>query len=537
MTLHRLFLNAYATSFGAGVVAALCLPHAGITNFVVDLTPWNIPIFLASIGVLYSSQFRDKTPTDSSRAKGGRQAFLHAYLWAFGYFFMGLSWIGNALLINSNPYTWAWPLAILGLPALLALFLGFSFGFGHALLKPRATAPTPLIFATLFTFAEYARGHLFTGFSWNLPGMYWSNTLVVFQSLSIIGIYGLTFLTVWIAAGITDTIIFKRSSRLTSIIGICVSATILYVGVYHLNQPTPPTTITQHIVMVQANIPQSERFDPDLMADHFYRHLGLSERPTDLPDQPTLILWPETILPPSYIDAPPVKSAIHQLLATYPMGSALLTGAVTVAGTDRAPTYSNGLIAYQNNHATVDVYQKRHLVPFGEYIPYQKYIPLSPVARFENLTPGTGPTTVTIPGHVPFRPLICYESAFGGEVITRLDPARWIFVLTNDAWYGNSPGPYQHFAEARARAIETGLPVVRIAVTGVSGAFDAQGRIITTLSYGTAGQRYIAINIPQAPSNTFYKKFGDYPLLIMMILIMGAGVFISHPRFYRQSQP
>lgn len=524
--------SSYAQSFGAGILAALCLPHAGVTNFVFDFTPWNIPIFLAAIGVLY---YHIIIPLKEGDARLDHfliwkyfspRLFLNAYLWAFGYFLIGLSWIGNALLIDTNPYAWAWPLAIAGLPAILALFLGLTFGYAGTLLKFQSTGLSSLTFAALFTLAEYARGHLFTGFSWNLPGMYWSETLTIFQSLSITGIYGLTFLTVWFAAYITHRLTTRHPRPpFGDIAAIILIVIILYFGIYRLSQPDAPTNTTQQIVMVQANIPQSERFNPDLTADHFYRHLALSERPPNLLDRPTLILWPETILPPSYIHARPIENAIQHLLATYPTGSALLTGAVTISGPDDAPSYGNGLIAYQNGHAAIDVYQKRHLVPFGEYIPYQKYIPLAPVARFENLTPGTGPSTVTIPGHTPFRPLICYESAFGGEVIAGLGAAHWIFALTNDAWYGNSPGPYQHFAESRARAIETERPVVRVAITGISGAIDAHGRILTTLPYGTSGQAPIIINIPEISAKTFYETFGDRPLLSIIALILGIGAF------------
>ncbi len=504
MTLKQSPFQQIAGPLVAGMVAALCLPNAGVTNYLINLTPWNAPIFLASIGLLYFYIKKE-------------HVFLNAYLWAFGYFLIGLSWIGNALLIDSNPYAWAWPLAILGLPIILSFFLTIIFS-----IAVRFTyGISPLTFAALFTIAEYARAHLFTGFPWNTPGMYWSDTLVVFQSLSIIGIHGLTFITIWISAHLVDRIILKHKNIAGDITAIITTSAVLYIGVSTLNTPPSGPTTSQQIVIVQANIPQSERFDPNLFPDHFYKHLGYSERPIDLKDQPTLIIWPETILPPSYITAPAVRRAIADLIATYPTESALVTGAVRMDGSSGHPKFYNSIIAYTSNGTTIPLYDKRHLVPFGEYIPYQKYIPLIPVARFENLTEGSGDTTVTIPGHAPFRPLICYESIFGSEVRGTVTTTPWILVITNDAWYGNSPGPHQHWAEARARAIENGRWTVRVAVTGVSSVFDDRGRAITTLPYGTAGQTVATLHLSTHPTTTIYHQWGDVPLLLWIIGVLG----------------
>lgn len=502
-------LNPPVISLIVGMIAALCLPDAGITNHLINFTPWNAPIFLAAIGVLYIRIKRE-------------HIFLNTYLWAFGYFVVGLSWIGNALLIDSNPYAWAWPLAVVGLPIILSLFLAIILGVAARVIH----RITPLTFAALFTIAEYARAHLFTGFPWNMPGMFWSDTLVIFQSLSIIGILGLTFITVWMSAHLADRIVIKNKNPIGDVALIVVSCTLLYSGISALNTPPPRDTTEQQIVMVQANIPQSERFDPDLMVDHFYKHIGYSERPADLKNQPTLIIWPETILPPSYINAPAVRRAMIDLIATYPAGSALMTGGLRIDGPQNAPEYYNSLIAFGARGTATPLYDKRHLVPFGEYIPYQKYIPLTPVARFENLTAGSSDTTVTVPGHAPFRPMICYESIFGSELRTTINDASWILIVTNDAWYGNSPGPYQHWAEGRARAIETGRWAVRVAVTGISSVFDDRGRVVATLPYGTAGAAIATLNLPVDPTTTIYGRYGDKPLLLLLIGILVIALFI-----------
>jgi apolipoprotein N-acyltransferase len=470
----------FLISFLLGAVAAACLPHAGWAGFVVDITPWSFPVFAVAIFYLYR-QIRTAT-------NGRGAGFAYAYLWAFGYFVVGLNWVGNAVLVDGNPYACAWPLALIGLPLILAIFLAVVMGVTARWVRRLAPAPSVIVFVALFTLAELARGHLFTGFPWNLPGMYWSETLPMFQSLAVFGIYGLTFFTIlWaVVLGAVVTRIMRPWSPLPVGVAVIFLALLVW-GQARLSAPPAPLPVD--IVMVQANIPQSERMNPMHLTHHVRDHVQLSEAAATADmKRPVIIIWPETVVPPSYVDDPGFQSAAYYVLGHYPSGSALVTGAVTTKDGE----FYNSIIAYQSSYHLPDIntaqaqilYHKYHLVPFGEYIPFKNYIPLAPVAQFDNMAAGSGPQTVTIPGIVPFRPLVCYEVIFPGAVYNNRGNEQWILNVTNDAWYGNSPGPYQHLAAARARAIERGLPLVRVAGTGISAVFDALGRELARIPYG-----------------------------------------------------
>jgi apolipoprotein N-acyltransferase len=514
-------------SFGAGILAAASLPQAGWTNFIYDLTPWSFPLYALAVYWLY-------------RQISEPYLIIHAYLWASGYFLFGLSWVGNALLVGGNPYAWAWPLAVIGLPLLLSFFLAIILVVLRGPLMRASSNWRPLVFAAAFTLAELARGYLFTGFPWNLPAMYWSETLVVFQILSLIGPYGLSFLTILWAVVLGDVLqrLAPRawpgglSQNKDGTLGpsprgyaaplLILGLTIIY-GAFALNMPAAATTPLS-VVMVQANIPQSEKWNADHFPDHFYRHIELSQA-TQAPTGPTMIIWPETALPPSYVDDTIVRGEIKKLLATYPKGSTLVTGALRV----HQDKFYNAVIAYDQTGTPSPLYDKYHLVPFGEYMPFQKYIPFGPVAAFENMSAGDGPRTVTTGTLPPFRPLVCYEVIFPAALTHNAGPERFILNVTNDAWYDHAPGPYQHLAAARARAIERGLPLVRVAGTGISAAFDAQGRLLGQIGYNQAGAINVSLPLTDSPSSsiipTVYLYTGDLFIALIVLIVLLSPYF------------
>lgn len=500
----------------AGVVAAACLPDVGVGPFVWNLTPYSFPLFALCICALFIAV----NQWSSSRL----HSFLYAYFWGFGYFLLGLDWVGNALLIDGNPYVWAYPLALVGLPFLLAFFWGVGGFIVLPLLYRSSTRMDPLVFIAVFSGIEYLRGHLFTGFPWNLPAMYWANTPPVFQGFASAGPYGMTFLTLLWSISILLAITGLRTHRTTILVSVLSFAAVYFHGAANIESTPKPTNSVQ-IVMIQANIPQSEKWDGSKISDHFYDHIALSARPKGLAEQPTIIIWPETALAPSYISSPVVRDAVRDLLVTYPAGSVLFTGALRGARTATGDAYYNSAIIYDQTGTPRLAYDKHHLVPFGEYMPFQKYIPLGPITQFDGLDSGPGPVTINVPGIPPFSPLICYEIIFSGQIAASESKKfpDWIVNLTNDSWYGDTGGPRQHLAQARARAVENSFPVVRVAGTGISAAIDRNGQIIDQIPYDTKGTKLVRFNID--PTATIYQQMKDWPFVFFVLSILISAVF------------
>lgn len=484
-----MMVRALILMFGAGAIAALSMPDSGVGSWNFNFAPWSFPVFALSFGLLF---LKLRTAPTSGRAGS------IAYFWGLGYFTAGLSWVGNALLIDGNPYAWAYPFALLGLPALLSLFHAVLFSVGHRLIKTSHEETASFIFVALFTISELARGHLFTGFPWLLPGMYWSETPFVFHGLAIVGIYGLTLFTVFVALSFFLLLIRRsRSSVVYTFISLLLFGGLFAYDVTDKKDQEGRITKPLQVVLVQANIPQAEKWEGDRLIDHFYTHLTLSKRNKGAKNIPTVIIWPETALPPSFLEAPVIRNQITALLGTYPPHSVLITGALRAEQTGGKLRYYNSAVMFDANGNIIGTYDKTHLVPFGEYVPFQKYIPIGPIAGFEGLEPGPGPVTLRAPDIPPFTPLICYEVIFPG--LTRGLYPSWLMTLTNDSWYGDTAGPRQHLALARARAIETGRPMVRVAGTGISAVIDHKGKIIAHMDYGTTGVLTTTLSPPDGP--------------------------------------
>lgn len=414
--------------------------------------------------------------------------------WGFGfaYFTAGLYWIGNALLVEGNDFRWAWPLAVAGLPALLAFFPALACAVSVQLFKPNHV--TRMIgLAAAFSLFEYLRGIVFTGFPWNLYGVIWSDSLPVLQILSLIGLYGLTALTlIWatIPALWTTQSSLAAKSLLTALFVLSFSV-VLGFGVHRLSHADMSATETT-IQIVQPNIAQHEKWDPDKIDQHIQTLLNLS-KPMENSGDTHFILWPETALSQWVYDRSDVQNAIIAMLKTHPSPekTTLVTGMLRY---DRqTETFTNSIAFINHDAAIIGLYDKAHLVPFGEYIPFQDWIPIDTVTGFSGFESGPGPQTIFIKNH-HISPLVCYEIIFPGNVI---DPSSehpgMIMNVTNDAWYGISSGPYQHFMMARYRAIEEGIPVFRSANTGISGGFDAYGQRLGYIPSGESGTLLISM--------------------------------------------
>jgi apolipoprotein N-acyltransferase len=289
--------------------------------------------------------------------------------------------------------------------------------------------------------------------------------------------------------------------------------------------------------LVQPNIPQTQKWRPESRMAALGEFLRLStERNTVAPQgltAHTIVIWPESALAIFLAREPFVLSAISRIL---PKGSLLLTGSIRGEPApdgppDRLQYFYNSLYVVNDEGRIIATYDKSHLVPFGEYLPYHRWlarIGLQKLTQFKaSFDEGSGPVTLSLPGAPAVSPLICYEIIFPGEVVSSLRRPAWIANVTNDAWFGTSSGPYQHLSQARLRAVEQGLPVARAANTGVSAVIDAYGRIVAHLPLNTEG--VVDAALPRALAPTPYARFGDW-ILAGLLLLAGAGLGLSARR-------
>ncbi len=418
---------------------------------------------------------------------GRRAAFLVGWAFGFGFFVPGLYWIAFALTVDLAAYFWMIPFAVAGLPAVLAVFTGLAMLALHML--PVAGLSRVLAFAVLWGLSEWLRGQMFTGFPWQLVGYGWVAWAPVLQSVSVIGIYGLSLLTV--AATALPAALVDRSGASWSRAGIlaCLGALVLFCGIAAAGAVRLGDRVEDvpgvRLRLVQPNIAQTDKWNPELAPEHFALHLALSQRPG--PQPVTHVIWPETAVPYAVGRNPPVRKAIA---SATPPGGLVVTGTPRFADAPRRQIW-NSLAAIDDEGAIVGTFDKFHLVPFGEYVPLRGILPIEKITPGRlDFSPGPGPRTLALPGLPPVSPLICYEVIFPGAV-TDPDPdaerPRWLLNLTNDAWYGNTAGPHQHFAITRTRAVEEGIPLVRVATTGISGVVDPHGRVVASLALGVQG--------------------------------------------------
>lgn len=500
----------FACVFVAGLISALAMAPAFY---------W--PFMLAGLSVFYIFYAGTQTV---------RAAAFMGFLFSLGYHVHGLLWVGNALLVEGNSFRWVWPLAVIGLPILLSLFTAIFTGLAR-----KYSAPQSLIgfifFAAMLALCEWTRGHIFTGFPWNLYGHAWIANLPVLQLVNLFGMYTLTLLTLLWFAFPGYLLVSKLSLNTKAFTAFLVLASILGVYLYgsmRLNgNPTRYDTSTS-IRIVQPNIRQDLKWKPELLAHHFLELLSLSKPYSNASkdeNHKTYIIWPETAMPPQVLDSIDAGMAIQQTLTAFPHEAYLLTGALRIEYEEDKKSYFNSLLVLNAHQEGLGIYDKSHLVPFGEYIPFQKLIPLKPVVKFNGFVRGQGPQTLSLPTEHGIAPLICYEVIFPGMARGGKNRPDLIVNITNDAWYGQSAGPYQHFRQVIVRAVEQGVPLVRAANTGISGLIDPYGRTITQT--GLFQKSALTNPMPmRTDSKTLYSLVGDVPFFLFCIclILVNAGL-------------
>ena len=343
------------------------------------------------------------------------------------------------------------------------------------------------------------------------------------QILWLSDVYFLTFLTILWASAIGASFFMPARRRAWPIVATLISAATVYGYGLHAIPDTAPLRDDLRIHVVQPNINQAEKWQPDKMAAHFNKHLSLSVNDENS-NIPSIIVWPETAVSYRLFEEPGRMSDLTTMLRTHPENSVLLTG--LLRRDYQVGSYSNGLVMVERDGQVSNVYDKHHLVPFGEYIPFQEWVPLTPVVQFKGFKQGEGPQTYNTPGGHTYSPLICYEIIFPGRSLAMGDIPDFIVNVTNDAWYGLSAGPHQHFTHAIYRAIETGVPIIRAANTGISAIISPYGKVLVRTNLFAAENTKLAL-----PAKRIRSEMHPLPKqIIFMFLLM---FFISAGSLYR----
>ncbi|EIM29213.1 apolipoprotein N-acyltransferase [Microvirga lotononidis] len=508
----------WLTAFAAGAVGALAMPPFGILPaLVLSLVP--------AVWLL------DGTVKDGpSRWAPFRSAALLGWFWGFGYFVAGLWWLGAAFLVEADQFAWAMPFGVLGLPALLAFFSAFGFALSRLLWLPDAWRILALAFG--LTVSEWLRGHLFTGFPWNNPGMALGQNLWLMQSASLVGLYGLTFLSVAICAAPAVRLTGRTMRARWTAPGLAAALLLglAAFGAWRVPSEASATVENVRLRIMQPNLPQDAKFNPRNRDAIMRRYLTLSASPgrDGNAAAPTHIVWPESAFPFLLHRDP---ASLAQIAALLGPGSTLITGAARMDDPlpgEAVGKFYNAIQVIDEKGTILGAYDKVHLVPFGEYVPkfLDTLIRAAGLRQFVHIPGGFEPSEkramLSIPGLPPVAATICYEAIFPGEIVAEGPRPNLILNVTNDAWFGRTPGPYQHFAQARLRAVEEGLPLVRAANTGISAIIDPFGRIVDKLPLGVEGVLDTSLPVAEAP--TLYENWGRFSLTatlaICLILLM-----------------
>lgn len=442
--------------------------------------------------------------------------------WAFGFghFATGLYWLGQSFLVEPDRFGLlpAVP-AVLGLSAFLA-----TFSAGAALLAwliGGRHVGRVLALAVAWTGMEWLRGHVLTGFPWNLVGYIWTVDDAPLQAAAFVGIYGLSFITVLIAALPALAYGHRGKILIWPLAAAIALSTVLWLGgTLRLTSADTGTVPEVKLRLVQPSVPQAKKWDPAYRGRIVSRYLDLSE--SDDSSGVTHLIWPETALPFFLANEPELRKALSPII---PRGGLLLTGSPRYTESEsRGQELWNSLLVLDDTGEIIASYDKAHLVPFGEYMPLRNLLP------FENLTEGSmdfsaGPGSKTLSPETlpPFSPLICYEIIFPGAVTDPADRPDWLLNVTNDAWFALSTGPHQHFAMARVRAVEEGLPLVRVANTGISAVVDGYGRMLKRLDLNDIGVIDSPLPAPLGEP-TLYARVRDLPLVVLITAALFAAV-------------
>ena len=403
-----------------------------------------------------------------SKASSRKDAATYGYLFGLGLYLSTIYWIAFGVSVYIEQFWWVIPFALLGLPAFMAIFYGLLSIF---VWQFRKYTLFHFIFCISWLFIEWLISWLFTGLPWTLIGYSLSVSNILIQTSSIFGILGLSFATIYVGSSVYS----KKMLCIRVVVSFFIIVSIVYYGFSRLQEN--PTELSEvKVRIVQPSIPQNAKWDPQAFWENLDKQVEMSSQD----GSPDIIVWSEAALTVPYYYKP-VYNTLKSVFTKE--GQVLLSGGINdnKIQDENYEIYSS-LIALDDSGKLQFDYHKAHLVPFGEYIPFSKYLSLQKITYGTvDYTPGKREVLYLNSLNLYIQPLVCYESIFSEEVRIINSDADIIINITNDAWYGNSSGPYQHFEISKMRAIENGLPMIRAGNNGISAIIDPVGRVLRKL--------------------------------------------------------
>lgn len=494
---------------GAGALAATSFPPLHLIFFL-------IPAFTTLFWLV------DGAPTR-------RRAFAVGWFFGVGHFIVAFYWVGSAFLVDAARYGWMAPFAVVGLACGLALFTAATALAYQQITKfgRVSVAGRIILFALSWIAVEWLRSWVLTGFPWNLIGSVWSYFDIMMQFASVAGLLGLGLITLVV---VTLPALFGytgdgKSAWVWSAAGTGALALVVGFGIWRLSGAEISYVPDVTLRLVQPNIPQHLKWKSGLRLGHVQTLARLSMQPSQSGKPVSHLIWPETAVP---FNLEHDVNLRRRLGPVVPPSGYLLTGAPrSNAPISNQPQSWNSMIAVAPDGSIAAVYDKVHLVPFGEYVPWRSILDITKLTEGRSdFSVGQTERTFKLDGLPAFSPLICYEIIFANEVRSLGEAPDWLLNITNDAWFGFSSGPHQHLSITRFRAVEMGLPVVRVANTGISALIGPYGRIIEHLGLGTEG--VLDVGLPnRLAGQTIYARFGD---LIVLLMMLACGAFVFHLR-------
>lgn len=449
-----------------------------------------------------------------------KRLFFRGYVFGFAFYVTGFIWINNALLIDENKFVAFVPFVFMAIGLFFGLFWALpvlSMAWG------RNIYAKALIFCGSFVLFEWIRSFIFTGFPWNLLGTALSFEPKLLQGAAYAGVYGLSLCLLFLLCGAAILLagLIERKFYWWGIFFLLFPAVFLYGASIKYKQYE-----SGHIVvrLVQPSIPQTFKWDAMLAYENFRKYIDLStSQPLSGVD---MVVWGETASP-YYLDMDPVH--LQEITEAVPESGFLITGLLRIGIEAGQYVPYNSLFVINKEGVIKDYYDKAHLVPFGEYLPFREYLPefMTPVASVVgNLGKGEALKSISVDGLPLMGGAICYESIFPAEVVNAERKPELLLVLANDGWYGVSAGPAQHLAAAQLRAVEEGITVIRSANTGISAVVTSYGEILGRIELNEKG--ILDIRLPKELSHaTVYGKYGNAIPLILLGLTLLLGLFLN----------
>ncbi len=499
-------------AFAAGAVGALAQPPFDF--FAAGFISFPILVFLL-----------DGAAGDAPRRRLGRLRVFFAVGWwfGFGYFLASLWWIGNAMLVDVQKYAWAMPIAVLVLPAFLACYYGLAAALARPLWNEgfgRFAA-----FAAALALMEWVRVFALSGFPWGAVGYAVMPIPMLMQSVTLIGMMGVNALAAF-AFMLPAALASRRGGGWSLALLFILASAHVGFGMFRLAQELPGGR-TLLVRMIQPSVQQAEKWDANKRDGIFRSYLDMSSAPPAAEGtRPQLILWPETSVPFLFQQRPDALAAIDAMLQP---GQTLLAGAVRMEGdSPQSPSarFYNSVVAIDAGGQIFGAADKQFLVPLGEFLPFADLLARFGITKLVELpggfTPGTARPSIEVADNVRAVPFICYEVIFP-DVAVGTD-ADLLVNVTNDAWFGNSPGPYQHLRQAQLRAVEAGLPTVRAANNGITAVIDPYGRVLAGLALDAVAVLDYAVPLHRGDGLRLPRHdYAGWAVLALLFIVAVAG--------------